>query len=941
MHNKKKAFTRALLALICIAGIRLFFLVGHLPEVKVDTASEVTLEEPSDDTLEILNKPVKERLEALAGDAGVERMHLREDDPLPVHHEPERVLYHNHPMSPHRPKSFFERKKMSDTASRLQPRGAEEAPVITFLTSTRNPKTLPFLETRKCILQQSMQAFVWVIVNDHSDDVESYNLLLETAAMDSRIQLVNNTGNPGITTARTLALSLVYTPYWAQLDDDDMFELTGYEKCIWLLESNPNLSICSFHEIAFGAKNYTWTHGLHLGVNLRENYFFISQVTRREVLSSGCHYSSLFNGGAEDWDFWLCVVEHGYWGATIPEMLYWYRVNPTSTREQRWPGLHQNFQATKDLVAQRHRNVTKLSLADPMVKKTEINAPIITHLPFSNLLHNPKAKKSVLIVLPWMFMGGADIGFVRVVRQLYLEGYRLTVVCTLYTPPESVHVRPYFMQFTHDVFTLPLFLRLPDYPRFLVYLIKSRGISTVFFSNAAFIYDMLPALREVLPKLTFVDYIHNEDLTWKSGGFPVLSLINQQYIDLTLVCSDYLKQFMIARGADEKKIVRVYLGIAVSEFMPLERTERERIRYLLGITPNMVVISDVARVTEQKRPILAIDALTELAQEEDVSAEIPLKLIMVGDGDLYEKAVEHARASGVEEMVLFTGYGSQNLARLVLGISDIFLLPSRIEGIALAVAEAMAMGLPVISTGEGGMPELLGEGGLSGIMIPSTADIKADTQAYKEQLARLVRDSTLRQEIGRRARERVMDIFDSDKNLQDVSTNLLLAARVHLLSMKDQSVLKQVLAEDEDDFASAESKEIEFKAFLPNVHHAINNALIDNGPISDLHSIQMRLIDETQWPYAHYALRRLCEEKTIADKIWLDAVATGAECEGQIIDASMLLQSVLHGQCFQWCIFDISTPKYRGWTFGGSCFLNFEEDDINCATNHADLKPKF
>jgi hypothetical protein len=295
----------------------------------------------------------------------------------------------------------------------------------------------------------------------------------------------------------------------------------------------------------------------------------------------------------------------------------------------------------------------------------------------------------------------------------------------------------------------------------------------------------------------------------------------------------------------------------------------------------------------------------------------------------------------VEEMVLFTGHGSQNLARLVLGISDIFLLPSRIEGIALAVAEAMAMGLPVISTGEGGMPELLGAGGLSGIMIPSTADIKADTQAYKEQLARLVRDSTLRQEIGRRARERVMDIFDSDKNLQDVSTNLLLAARVHLLSMKDQSVLKQVLAEDEDDFASAESKEIEFKAFLPNVHHAINNALIDNGPISDLHSIQMRLIDETQWPYAHYVLRRLCEEKTVADKIWLDAVAAGAECEGQNIDGSMLLQSVLHGQCFQWCIFDISTPEYRGWTFGGNCFLNFDEDEINCVKNHADLKPKF
>ena len=57
-----------------------------------------------------------------------------------------------------------------------------------------------------------------------------------------------------------------------------------------------------------------------------------------------------------------------------------------------------------------------------------------------------------------------------------------------------------------------------------------------------------------------------------------------------------------------------------------------------------------------------------------------------------------------------TGHVSHNVSRLMTSLSDIFFLPSRIEGIALAVAEAMSMGLPIISTAAGGQYELFGIG---------------------------------------------------------------------------------------------------------------------------------------------------------------------------------------------------------------------------------------
>lgn len=90
--------------------------------------------------------------------------------------------------------------------------------------------------------------------------------------------------------------------------------------------------------------------------------------------------------------------------------------------------------------------------------------------------------------------------------QTYAEaGYRVTVVCTLYKPPDGIELRPEVMQWTHDIHVLPIILRANDFPRYIKHLIESRGIKDVIFSNSMLIYEMLPALTEQMPHVKFID----------------------------------------------------------------------------------------------------------------------------------------------------------------------------------------------------------------------------------------------------------------------------------------------------------------------------------------------------------------------------------------------------------------------------------------------------
>lgn len=135
-----------------------------------------------------------------------------------------------------------------------------------------------------------------------------------------------------------------------------------------------------------------------------------------------------------------------------------------------------------------------------------------------------------------------------------------------------------------------------------------------------------------------------------------------------------------------------------------------------------------------------------------------LRLCIAGNGE-EQKARTRAQELGVADNVEFAGWIDAKRRNALLAQADIFLLPSHNEGLPMSVLEAMAWGVPVITTPVGGIPELI-EHGTNGLLV-EVGNIKA-IQAAIEQLAL---DGRLREKIGHAGRETVRQRFSREHAL--------------------------------------------------------------------------------------------------------------------------------------------------------------------------------
>jgi N-acetyl-alpha-D-glucosaminyl L-malate synthase BshA len=138
-----------------------------------------------------------------------------------------------------------------------------------------------------------------------------------------------------------------------------------------------------------------------------------------------------------------------------------------------------------------------------------------------------------------------------------------------------------------------------------------------------------------------------------------------------------------------------------------------------------------------------------------VRREVPCRMLLIGDGPERARAEMMARDGGVLDDVIFLG--NQVAVNEILGISDIYFLPSETESFGLSALEAMASSVPVIATNTGGLPEVVADG-QTGFLVPV-----GDTDAMAERILRLIRNPMLLNQMSLAARERAITLFPLDK----------------------------------------------------------------------------------------------------------------------------------------------------------------------------------
>lgn len=189
-------------------------------------------------------------------------------------------------------------------------------------------------------------------------------------------------------------------------------------------------------------------------------------------------------------------------------------------------------------------------------------------------------------------------------------------------------------------------------------------------------------------------------------------------------------------GADPAKMTVIYNGIDAARFSPANRQYRDAIRQRYGIPSEAVVALFVG---EYKRKGLAtvIEAIGKLRDSR-------VHLLAVGKGDLplYNKLAE---AAGITERVTFAPPARD--VEQIFGAADVFVFPTYYEPFGMVITEAMASGLPVITSRQAGAAEMITEGE-NGLLL----DQPSDADELSRKLALLLSDESLRQQMGTAAR---------------------------------------------------------------------------------------------------------------------------------------------------------------------------------------------
>ena len=223
-------------------------------------------------------------------------------------------------------------------------------------------------------------------------------------------------------------------------------------------------------------------------------------------------------------------------------------------------------------------------------------------------------------------------------------------------------------------------------------------------------------LHEEGIELPIVTTLHGTDITLV-GSHPfyktaVTFSINKS--DAVTSVSQSLKEDTQRLFNTKKDIIVIPNFVDLDKYTP---TTKNCQRDLLAM-PDERVITHISNFRSVKRIPDVIHIFHAIQKE------IPSKLMMIGEGPEREKAEKLCTELNIENKVVFLG--NSNEVNKILCFSDLFLLPSETESFGLSALEAMASGVPVVSSNSGGLPEV-NINGVSGFLSP-VGDIKSMSQ---------------------------------------------------------------------------------------------------------------------------------------------------------------------------------------------------------------------
>ena len=251
-----------------------------------------------------------------------------------------------------------------------------------------------------------------------------------------------------------------------------------------------------------------------------------------------------------------------------------------------------------------------------------------------------------------------------------------------------------------------------------------------------------------------IDIVHTHLSTSSINGclaarlakIPCVATVHGMSGKLSFIFADHMIgvsqgvcQHLISQGIKPERTTAVYNGVDVPDDLLTKIESRQR----FNIPLDAMVFGTVARLTPMKGIEFSIQAFAEILQH------LPDAIyVLVGDGDKSREYQELTVSLGIKNSVKFLGYQANVFDPLTA--MDIFLFPSLKEAMGISVVEALAVGLPVVSTNVGGLPEVI-TSDVGSLVQPS------DSHAMAREAIAIATGN--RDELAKNARLRAEEMF--------------------------------------------------------------------------------------------------------------------------------------------------------------------------------------
>ena len=235
-----------------------------------------------------------------------------------------------------------------------------------------------------------------------------------------------------------------------------------------------------------------------------------------------------------------------------------------------------------------------------------------------------------------------------------------------------------------------------------------------------------------------IHYLNSGNLVRKYFSLAIEQYL-VQFTDKIICVSDAdLKTAVENKIADKNKTVVINNGIDLNKFAGEKGQRNKELVNRFDIKDEDMIIGNISRFDFQKNQRFII------SNSEELLKKYPnVKILLAGDGSLYEQSVQSAKETGMPERFIFTGEITN--AQDYYSLFDIFIFPTLWEGLSISLIEAMASGRCILASDIHANKELITDNE-NGLLFNTT-----DPDEYLKKLFKLIEDENLRKRLSHKA----------------------------------------------------------------------------------------------------------------------------------------------------------------------------------------------